>query len=205
MMETTRDHPVTLCDVIRPDGTHARGLRVFCSRRSQSVDLDTCGACPRLVRVCEDASGSVACIRCSPGTAATLDPAEVAVGALIAGQVSAVRNDVPDHAIRALFVKHSLSLVVVVDEDHRVIGVVREADLIHRGFASPEVAESAGEIMRPALSICEDTPIRAALLQMANSRVRHAPVVTTAGELIGTLIDIVGLRWLRGVGVGTDG
>src|SRR6266511_515799 len=105
MNERTKDHPITLCDIIRPDGALDRGLRVFCSRRSQSVDLDTCRACARLVQVCDDASGSVASVRCSPGTASTLDPAEVAVGALIAGQVSAVRNDVPEHTIRALFVK----------------------------------------------------------------------------------------------------
>jgi CBS domain-containing protein len=95
-------------------------------------------------------------------------------------------------------VKHALSVIAVVDEDHRVVGVIREADLIHRGFASADIVESAAEIMVPAFSIPEDMPIRSALLQMATSRVRHAPVVTAAGELLGTLIDVVGMRWLRG-------
>jgi CBS domain-containing protein len=117
---------------------------------------------------------------------------------LLTGPVSAVTADVPEHAIRALFVKHSLSLIAVVDEDHRVVGVVREADLIHRGFASADVVESAADLMAPAFSIPEDMPIRSALLQMATSRLRHAPVVAAGGELLGTLIDVVGLRWLRG-------
>ena len=93
--------------------------------------------------------------------------------------------------------KHALSVIAVVDDDHRVVGIVRESDLIHRGLASLDVLECASEIMAPALFIREDTPIRNALLQMATSRVRHAPVVTAAGDLVGTLIDIVGLRWLK--------
>jgi CBS domain len=203
MKEHSEDLSVTVCDVVRPDGTRARGLRAYCPRRSQSVSLETCRACPRLVEIRDDASGAPVCIRCTPGMASTSDPAEVAVGALIAGRVSAVRSDVSEHAIRALFVEHSLSLVVVVDHDHRVIGVVGEGDLIHRGFAALQNGECAGEIMRPALSIREETPVRTALLQMATSRVRHAPVITAAGELIGTLIDVVGLRWLRGGGTGS--
>jgi hypothetical protein len=200
MKDHIEERPVTLCEIVRPDGTRARELRVFCPRHSQSMALETCRACPRLAELRDDASGSPACVLCAPGTAGTADPADVAVGALISGQISAVRNDVPEHAIRALFVKHSLSLVVVVDHDHKVVGVVAEGDLIHRGFKSGQAAECADEIMRPALSIREETPIRTALLQMATSRVRHAPVITAAGELIGTLIDVVGLRWLRGDG-----
>jgi len=198
MKEKVEDHAITFRDVILPDGTHARALRVFCPRKSQSVSVEVCRACPRMVAVCEEETGASPCVRCSPGAAHSPSPADVSVGAMLSGRVAAVAADVPEHAIRALFVKHSLALIAVVDEAHRVVGVVREADLIHRGLVSADVVECAAEIMTPAFSIPEGMPVRTALLEMAMSRVRHAPVVTPEGELLGTLIDVIGLKWLRG-------
>jgi hypothetical protein len=52
--------------------------------------------------------------------------------------------------------------------------------------------------MSPTLSIREDTPIRSALLQMGGARVRQVAIVTTNDELLATLVDVDGLRWLSG-------
>ncbi len=197
MKERIADRPIVIRDVVQPNGAHALGVRVFCPRHSRSVDLDTCRTCPRCVEISRDASGSETCVRCTPGTSGS-DPGDFAVGAMVLGPVSAVRHDVPEHAIRALFVKHGLAVVFVVDDTHRVVGVVREADLLHRGFSASDL-ESAAEIMSPSLLIREDTAIRVALLEMAGARVRYAPVVTFEGEPLGTLIDVAGMRWLRAV------
>jgi len=202
-MKQAHDRPVVLCEVLQPDGGRSVGLRVYCPRHRQSVALDTCRECPRCLAIASDAAGSATSVRCTPGTSGVADPGDVAVGALMAGAGSAaVRHDVPEGTLRALFVKHQLRVVFVVDEAHRVVGVVREMDLMHRGFSDVGLDDARG-IMSTTLVIREDVPIRDALLQMANARLRHAPVVTSDGELLGTLFDIAGLRWLRN-GPSTD-
>ena len=100
---------------------------------------------------------------------------------------------------------HALSAVPVVDDDGRVLGVVSEADLLHKiefaGF-DPQVrlferkrvrtarakagAETAHDLMTaPAIVISERDTVAAAAKLLDTERVKRLPVVDATGRLVG--------------------
>jgi CBS-domain-containing membrane protein len=117
----------------------------------------------------------------------------------------AVHVDVSLDSLRSLFSVICFSFLFVIDESNKVIGVVRDVD-VHRpslrslrtNLEAPErcVDQGVTEIMSPTLSVREDAPLRLALVQMASSRARQVPVLTSRGELLASLVDVDGLRWL---------
>jgi CBS domain-containing protein len=119
--------------------------------------------------------------------------------------VVSVRADAPYSEIVTLLAKHSISAVPVVDTFGRVIGVVSEADLLHkieflgddteprffewgtrranrakaRGFAAEDLMTS------PAVTVAPSTPLTAAARLMEKHNVKRLPVVNDAGHLNG--------------------
>ncbi|HEX6870715.1 MAG TPA: CBS domain-containing protein, partial [Micromonosporaceae bacterium] len=99
----------------------------------------------------------------------------------------------------------TVSAVPVVDPDGRVLGVVSEADLLHKmEFAGADShmhllerrrrrdartkagAETASELMSaPAVLIGPDEPLMAAAKLMDEERVKRLPVVDGEGRLVG--------------------
>jgi CBS domain-containing protein len=139
----------------------------------------------------------------------------IAVGDVLTKRILCVGADLSVPALIALFVEQAMGGVFVVDDDGRLLGSIREVDFVRsrplqdkrawfNGTSSVDDESaagegppwSAGEMMSSAIAVHEGTPVRHVILQMARSHLREAPVVTRAGELLGALRDIDGLRWI---------
>lgn len=92
--------------------------------------------------------------------------------------------------------RYAISAVPVVDDDRHVLGVVSEADLLHRladgdGRASgadrtKRSAVTARRLMTaPAVTVTARTEIAEAARLMQEHRIRRLPVVSDTGELAG--------------------
>ena len=125
-------------------------------------------------------------------------------------QVVTVTPETTLHDVAALLLRHHISDVPVVDPDGRMLGIVGEADLIHRIavqdgrsrswwrglMAGPEedAAEflkvhgmRAADIMsRDAVTISEDTAVEEIARLFEEPRIRRAPVVDH-GRLVGVV------------------
>jgi len=118
--------------------------------------------------------------------------------------VVSVRSDTPFHDVAELLARHAVSAVPVVDTDLRVIGVVSEADLLHKiefadgfdgGMFSRAVhrialakagARTASDLMTaPAVTVPGGTSVVTAAKIMEAEKVKRLPVVDDLGRLIG--------------------
>ncbi|MEV4346490.1 CBS domain-containing protein [Actinoplanes sp. NPDC049596] len=124
---------------------------------------------------------------------------DVMTKAVVSVQPAASYRDVVD-----LLVGHRFSAVPVVDEFHRVSGVISEADLLRKieyaGDESPRLFEgrrrrserakayagaAAGLMSSPPVVVTSGTPIAAAARLMDAESVKRLPVVDDLGRLIG--------------------
>lgn len=122
---------------------------------------------------------------------------------MVTGVVAAHEGAVFKEIVAAITRNH-ISAVPVVDDEHRVVGVVSEADLLARvtnarlprprghmlsGRAetrAKEHAATARELMTsPAVVTTADTPLAEATRLIATKRVRRLPVVDSDGRLVG--------------------
>ncbi|BCJ49117.1 hypothetical protein Asp14428_05920 [Actinoplanes sp. NBRC 14428] len=118
--------------------------------------------------------------------------------------VIAVAPTAPYREVVDLLVKNRLSAVPVVDEFHRVVGVVSEADLLRkieyagaeeprlfegrrrRGERGKAAAQTAADLMSsPAVTVVGGTAIAAAARLLDREEVKRLPVVDDLGRLIG--------------------
>ena len=127
------------------------------------------------------------------------------VSTVMSTDVASVRRDTPFHDIAQLLADRKISAVPVVDADHHVIGVVSEADLLHKlefadGSTGHRILERpANRIARhkasghcaqdlmttPAVTLPAATSVvKAARLLDANN-VKRAPVVDESGRMVG--------------------
>jgi CBS domain-containing protein len=117
-------------------------------------------------------------------------------------RVIAARPDAPYKELAALLRDQRISAFPVVDDEHKVIGIVSETDLLAKeAFAGtlPRTAGSlrqrlqtrvnaltAGDLMTtPAVTIGPDQLVAQAARLMYTTRVKRLPVVDEAGKLIG--------------------
>ncbi len=124
---------------------------------------------------------------------------DVMTTAVITVTAGATYRDVVD-----LLVKHRFSAVPVVDEFHRVTGVVSEADLLRKieyaGVEAPRLfdgrrrrgervkasARTAADLMSsPPVTVLRGTSIAAAARLMDAEGVKRLPVVDDLGRLVG--------------------
>lgn len=130
---------------------------------------------------------------------------QVTVGDVMSGDVIRIREDTPYRAIVDLLMERRISAVPVVDEANRVIGVVSEADLLHRVeflgaeherrvFERPSRQEArakataacARDLMTsPAVTVTPQTPVAGAAKVMATAGVKRLVVVDDGGRLAG--------------------
>lgn len=127
------------------------------------------------------------------------------IGDVMTRDVVTVHADAEYREIVDLLTERQISAVPVVDEQHRVVGVVSEADLLHKiEFVGEEQqrrvfisrrrrrAEAkahglrARELMSaPAITIAPGAPLAAAAKLMDDERVKRLPVVDDHGRLVG--------------------
>lgn len=217
--EATENHPVLIREVIRGDGSRALALRVFCARQHGSVPLEACRACPSCIEISPDAESTSALVRCrAPETAEAEQPAEaprahdgpsediLRVGSILRGVALCIGSEVDVSTLRAALAERGLPELLVVDDEGRLVGLVRDVNLpralrpLHiasllSALKSPDLRR-VGDIMSTATSVGEDDSVRDAVLRMAHAHLREIPVITRGGELVGVLRDIDGLHSL---------
>jgi CBS-domain-containing membrane protein len=117
--------------------------------------------------------------------------------------VVAVRCDATFKEVAAKLRQYRVSAFPVVDDDHRVIGVVSEADMLAKeaftwddGIAAllhpKEKAKAegitAGDLMtHPAVTVRPDDSVERAARLMYTVRVKRLPVVDAGGRLVGII------------------
>ncbi|MGE5828024.1 MAG: CBS domain-containing protein [Micromonosporaceae bacterium] len=120
-------------------------------------------------------------------------------------QVVSVTEDVPYREIVETLAHHAVSAVPVVGADGRVLGIVSEADLLHKmEFTGLEPhlrllerkqrrtarAKASGDTARdlmsaPAVTVSPEVALSAAAQAMEQERVKRLPVVDDQGRLVG--------------------
>ena len=121
-------------------------------------------------------------------------------------QVVTVERDATFKDMAARLRQHRVSAFPVVDEDHKVIGVVSEADLLtkealvtgehlrpgpgggllHRKATAKAAALTAGDLMTaPPVTIGPDELVTSAANLMFTCKVKRLPVVDADGRLVG--------------------
>lgn len=119
--------------------------------------------------------------------------------------VVSVTEETPYKEIVETLAQNGVSAVPVIDEDRRVIGIVSEADLLHKmefTGLEPHVhllerrqrrvarAKAAGDIARdlmssPAVTVSSGGSLPAVAKMMDDERVKRLPVVDEQGRLVG--------------------
>ena len=217
---TIEDNPVLVREAVRRDGSRAVALRVFCGRRTGSVPLQTCEACPSCIEIASDLNGAGAIVRCKPERAvAATAPTGVRrhggedapgdatpVGTILRGCTFCIVGDAEVPSLLAGLAERPLSEMPVVDDLGRLIGLVRDIHCLRglRAALGPDVQSGFGRcgvsridaVMSPAKSVREDASVRRALRAMAGADVREIPVVARDGQLVGMLRDIDGLHFI---------
>ncbi|MDX3098244.1 CBS domain-containing protein [Streptomyces sp. ME19-03-3] len=127
-------------------------------------------------------------------------------GHVMTADVVSVREGVPFKDVVALFARHRISGVPVVDDDDKVLGVVSETDLMLRQASRQDGtrrrlpalspagrrnvararARTAGQLMSsPAIIVRAGESIAVAARTMAEHRVNRLPVVDDEDRLVG--------------------
>jgi CBS domain-containing protein len=119
--------------------------------------------------------------------------------------VASVRPDTSFHEVTQLLAERNVSAVPVVDDDGRVLGIVSEADLLHKlefadGMSGHAIlerpahrlarAKASGHLAKdlmtaPAVTLPAATSVVKAARLLESHRVKRAPVVDEDGRLVG--------------------
>ncbi|HEX5543173.1 MAG TPA: CBS domain-containing protein [Micromonospora sp.] len=119
--------------------------------------------------------------------------------------VATVREDTPYREIIDVLTERQVSAVPVVDDAGRVLGVVSEADLLHKvelvgqpherrifegrrrraARVKADAAVAADLMASPAVTAFPEAPVPAAARTMNREQVKRLPVVNAAGRLVG--------------------
>ncbi|MEO3775079.1 CBS domain-containing protein [Micromonospora sp. B9E7] len=127
------------------------------------------------------------------------------VGDVMTREVETVVVETPYREIVDVLLRRGVSAVPVIDGFRRVLGVVSEADLLHRvecagepalrrvfesrrrrGARAKGAALLAGDLMTaPAITAYAETPLSAAARLMDHEQVKRLPVLDDLGRLVG--------------------
>jgi CBS domain-containing protein len=127
------------------------------------------------------------------------------VSDVMTADVKSVREDTPYRAIVDALTGRHISAVPVVDGFEHVVGVVSEADLLHKiefigdeherrvferrsrreARAKADAAVAKDLMSAPAVTVLSSTPIVTAARLMDSERVKRLPVVDELGRLVG--------------------
>jgi CBS domain-containing membrane protein len=127
--------------------------------------------------------------------------------------VPTVRADVGEDTLAEFMIEHECWELPVLDERGRLAGIVTAADLLRANVDGPELEPTVPRLpvgfhsepgprevaldMEPVpVTLLEDDPLGAALVEMAAARLDHAPVVSADRRLVGVLYVVDALAWL---------
>jgi CBS domain-containing protein len=183
-------------------------MRVYCSDRRESLNVEECLQCPRCLGFSihtdgwaeDEGPGSQVLCRPRPeGGGAAPDEGEV--GQIMRGGVVCAREDLGLTELANLFLAHGISGMPVVDDGGRPMGMVSKTDLVRAWQRSEEPAAreamTVREIMMPVVfSIKEDTKVGQAAALMACEGIHRLPVVSARGEVVGVISAMDIVRWV---------
>jgi CBS domain-containing membrane protein len=128
---------------------------------------------------------------------------------MMATEVISVKPETPLHEVAEAMGSRGISGVPVVDEDHRVVGVISEKDFLAKMgdegpknfmavianclkakgcIALPIGSKRAKDIMStPAATVGEDTPFSEIASLMAQKTINRVPVADQKGRLVGII------------------
>jgi len=89
---------------------------------------------------------------------------------------------------------HGISGLPVVDDNHTVIGMVSEADILGRTTGQDTIQDIMSS---PAVTIAEDTPLEEIAAILTAKRIKRVPVVSD-GKLVGIVSRADVVRALAG-------
>lgn len=102
--------------------------------------------------------------------------------------VVAVGRDATFKVLAAMLRQHRVSAFPVIDDEEKVIGVVSEADMLHRTQSTKADGITAGDLMtHPAVTVTPDDTVERAARLMYTVRVKRLPVVSPGGRLVGII------------------
>ena len=128
------------------------------------------------------------------------------VSVLMSRDVATVSEDTPFHEIAKVLADRRVSAVPVVDADNRVLGIVSEADLLHRMEFADDPDEGAGIFERrvhrlarhkatghvakdlmtsPAVTVPDNATVVKAARLLDSAGIKRMPVVNDLGRLVG--------------------
>jgi CBS-domain-containing membrane protein len=127
------------------------------------------------------------------------------VNDVMSTEIVTVGPDTPYREIVDTLITHGFSSVPVTDDARNVLGVVSEADLLHKverlgapdqrrifegrrrraGRAKAEGMTAAELMTAPAVTVTPDVPLAAAAARMDRMQVKRLPVVDDLGRLVG--------------------
>jgi len=133
------------------------------------------------------------------------------VAALMVADVITAEYGTPFKEVVRRLGEHRISGLPVIDEDHKVVGVISETDLmlrqcrpesdgeqgtrvgrlgrlsrrVRRAAAKSRARTAGGVMSTPAVTVRADAPVRAAARLMAEHRVERLPVVDAEDRLVG--------------------
>src|SRR5262249_52319789 len=151
-----------------------------CPRQDRSVPLAECATCPNCHEIAADGPGIETCVRCYPEERPRVTGGipfsgafaeSTSVGEVLQARVLCVATDLALPRLVALFVERGLPSVFVVDSEARVVGTIRDVDLIGLRHHLPLDA-----IMSSAKPVAENASIKRALVHMAQAHKREVPV-----------------------------
>nr|BFE38383.1 CBS domain-containing protein [Actinomadura rugatobispora] len=120
--------------------------------------------------------------------------------------VIAVVEETPFREIAEALAEHSIKAVPVIDRDRRVVGIVSDADLLHKeefkepggvqrrlfegrrrrsARAKAAAGDAAGLMSTPVVTLTDDMPVAKAARTLAEHGYKQAPVIDRAGRLTG--------------------
>jgi H+/Cl- antiporter ClcA len=109
---------------------------------------------------------------------------EVARTNVVALPANLLRAQVADHLVKAPVERRRQRLYPVVDDQQRLVGVVRRGDLLD-WTQVPHAAHSGSlvsEIQQPAVVAYDDEPVRAVVYRMAETGLTRFPVVARGSQ-----------------------
>ncbi|HEX5596730.1 MAG TPA: CBS domain-containing protein [Micromonosporaceae bacterium] len=124
---------------------------------------------------------------------------------VMSADVATVREDTPYREIIDVLTERRVSAVPVIDDFGRVLGVVSEADLLHKieligqpherrvlegrrrrtARIKADAAVAADLMAAPAVTTSPETAVAAAARAMTHEQVKRLPVVNDLGRLVG--------------------
>lgn len=192
---------------------------VNCPRRSLATSLNECEGCEHRVGTEKREDGQVTALHCYPRADLRPDRRHAilrvcSVGEAMTRQVLCVRPDLSLDSLLSVFVEESLKAVPVLDGEGALVGMVREADLLHDVQSGASIASDRGtarmepgmhedpdvrtvaDVMSPlAFEVGEAMPITQAAALMAYEGVYHLVVRGLDGRVVGLLAGSDVLFW----------